>query len=399
MQDIEFTVERGKLYLLQTRTGKRTAAAAVRIATEMVDEGLIDATQAVLRVRAEQLDQLLHPVIDPRRSRDADLHRAAGESRRRERHRRVRSRRRRAARARAANAVILVRDETTPEDFHGIVAARAVLTARGGMTSHAAVVARGMGKCAVVGCKDIDVDRRAPPLQRRTARRSPRATGSRSTARPGSVFAGDLPTMPSEVVQRHSRNAAARRSAPSYQSFARLLGWADEVRTLRVRANADTPRDARIARGFGAEGIGLCRTEHMFFEGDRITAMREMIVARDEGGRRRALAKLLPMQRADFEGIFEAMDGLPGHDPAARSAAARVPAARRRGEQAARAHARASPRAELTRIVESLRETNPMLGHRGCRLGITYPEITEMQGRAIFEAAVRAKRRGHRRTS
>ena len=294
-------------------------------------------------------------------------------------------------RAARGEHVILVRDETTPEDFHGIVAARAVLTARGGMTSHAAVVARGMGKCAVVGCKDIQVD---VEHRRFTVGAVVVAEGDWITVdgATGNVYRGDLPTTPSEVVQviRGSRDA---RSAPNYRAFARLLQWADGTRRLRVRANADTPHDARIARGFGAEGIGLCRTEHMFFEGDRITAMREMIIARDEGGRRRALAKLLPMQRADFEGIFEAMDGLPVTirllDPPLHEF---LP----HGGEESKLLARTLgiPRAELAHIVESLRETNPMLGHRGCRLGITYPEITEMQGRAIFEAAVKAKRRG-----
>jgi pyruvate,orthophosphate dikinase len=287
--------------------------------------------------------------------------------------------------------VILVRDETTPEDFHGIVAARAVLTARGGMTSHAAVVARGMGKCAVVGAKDLHVDLEKRQFSTKDVLIS---EGDWLTVdgATGKVFKGDLPTTPSEVVQviRGMRGAEA---APTYSSFARLLGWADETRRLRVRANADTPADARIARGFGAEGIGLCRTEHMFFEGDRITAMREMIVARDETGRRRALAKLLPIQRADFEGIFEAMSGLPVTirllDPPLHEF---LP----HGGEESKLLARTLDlsRAELAHIIESLRETNPMLGHRGCRLGITYPEITEMQGRAIFEAAVRVKRRG-----
>jgi pyruvate,orthophosphate dikinase len=259
------------------------------------------------------------------------------------------------------------------------------------MTSHAAVVARGMGKCAVVGCKDIQVD---VEHRRFTVGAVVVAEGDWITVdgATGNVYRGDLPTTPSEVVQviRGSRDA---RSAPNYRAFARLLQWADGTRRLRVRANADTPHDARIARGFGAEGIGLCRTEHMFFEGDRITAMREMIIARDEGGRRRALAKLLPMQRTDFEGIFEAMDGLPVTirllDPPLHEF---LP----HGGEESKLLARTLgiPRAELAHIVESLRETNPMLGHRGCRLGITYPEITEMQGRAIFEAAVKAKRRG-----
>jgi pyruvate,orthophosphate dikinase len=294
-------------------------------------------------------------------------------------------------RAAAGDAVILIREETTPEDFHGLVAARAVLTSRGGMTSHAAVVARGMGKCAVVGCKAMIVDheRRACTMNGIAIQEGDWLTLDGST---GNVYAGDLPTTPSEVVQV-IRGTLARSRAPAFQSFERLLGWADEVRTLKVRANADTPADARIARSFGAEGIGLCRTEHMFFEGDRITAMREMIVARDEGGRRRALAKLLPMQRLDFEGIFEAMSGLPVTirllDPPLHEF---LP----HGGEESKLLARTLgvSRAELAHVVESLRETNPMLGHRGCRLGITYPEITEMQGRAIFEAALRAKRRG-----
>ena len=390
MQDIEFTVERGRLYLLQTRTGKRTAAAAVRIATEMVDEGLINPRTAVQRVAPEQLDQLLHPVIDAGvraiplcTGLPASPGAASGVA--------VFDPDVAEQRAATGEQVILVRDETTPEDFHGIVAARAVLTARGGMTSHAAVVARGMGKCAVVGCKEIHVDaeHRRFDVGAESVAEGDWITVDGAT---GNVYRGDLPTTPSEIVQviRGMRNA---KTAPSYQSFARLLGWADETRRLRVRANADTPNDARIARGFGAEGIGLCRTEHMFFEGDRITAMREMIVARDESGRRRALAKLLPIQRADFEGIFEAMNGLPVtirlldpplHEFLPHGGEESKLLARTLGMQ----------RAELSRIVESLRETNPMLGHRGCRLGITYPEITEMQGRAIFEAAVRAKRRG-----
>jgi pyruvate,orthophosphate dikinase len=390
MQDLEFTVERGKLFLLQTRTGKRTAAAAVRIARDMVSEGLIDKIEAVRRVPAGQLDQLLHPIIDPSiratplclglpASPGAASGRAVFDPDTAEQ------------RAHAGESVILVRDETTPEDFHGIVAARAVLTARGGMTSHAAVVARGMGKCAVVGCKELEVD-----LQHRSfnVNGTVIAEGDWLTldGATGRVFAGDLSTIPSEVVRVTSGTMSASQ-APLYQSYSELLGWADEVRTLRVRANADTPRDARIARSFGAEGIGLCRTEHMFFEGDRITAMREMIVAREEGGRRRALSKLLPMQRADFEGIFEAMDGLPVTirllDPPLHEF---LP----HGGEETKLLARTLDiaRADLNRIIESLRETNPMLGHRGCRLGISYPEITEMQGRAILEAAVRAMRRG-----
>jgi pyruvate,orthophosphate dikinase len=390
MQDIEFTVERGKLYLLQTRTGKRTAAAAVRIAREMVDEGLISRGEAVNRVVADHLDQLLHPIIDPQaRARPlcAGLPASPGAAAGRAVFDPDVAERQNAA----GEAVILVREETTPEDFHGIVAARAVLTARGGMTSHAAVVARGMGKCAVVGCKElqIDIERRTFQVNGTTVTEGDWITLDGATGR---VFIGDLPTIPSEIVRVTSGALAASR-APMYQAFSDVLGWADEVRHLRVRANADTPKDARVARQFGAEGIGLCRTEHMFFEGDRITAMREMIVARDESGRRRALAKLLPMQRSDFEGIFEAMAGYPVTirllDPPLHEF---LPHG---GEESKlRARTLGIPRDELNRIVESLRETNPMLGHRGCRLGITYPEITEMQARAIFEAAVRASRRG-----
>ena len=390
MQDLEFTVERGTLFLLQTRTGKRTAAASVRIARDMVDEGLIDHATAVQRVNAAQLDQLLHPVIDPGARATplvtglpASPGAASGVA--------VFDPDEAEIRASRGDAVILVREETTPEDFHGMVAARAVLTTRGGMTSHAAVVARGMGKCAIVGARDIIVD---------ADKREFRANGTvvnegdwiTLDGASGRVFVGDLPTVPSEVVRVTQGELAANR-APVFQAYSRVLGWADEVRRLKVRANADTPKDARQARGFGAEGIGLCRTEHMFFEGDRIHAMREMIVARDEGGRRRALARLLPMQRADFEAIFEAMNGYPVNirllDPPLHEF---LPHGGEESKLLARQlHV---PKADLARIVESLRETNPMLGHRGCRLGITYPEITEMQGRAIFEAAVRARKRG-----
>jgi pyruvate,orthophosphate dikinase len=390
MQDIEFTVERGTLYLLQTRTGKRTAAAAIRIADEMVAEGLISQREAVLRVDAEQLDQLLHPVIDPGARAEeiatglpASPGAASGQA--------VFDPDVAEQRAAEGIRVILVRDETTPEDFHGIVAARAVLTARGGMTSHAAVVARGMGKCAIVGCKEMEVDlqHRSFKVNGTTINEGEWITLDGATGR---VFSGDLPTIPSDVVRVLSGQMRGSDSRV-YVTYARLLSWADEARTLQVRANADTPQDARVARNFGAEGIGLCRTEHMFFEGDRITGMREMIVARDEGGRRRALAKLLPMQRGDFEGIFEAMDGCPVNirllDPPLHEF---LPHG---GEDTKRlARTLGLSREELNRIVESLRETNPMLGLRGCRLGIVYPEITEMQGRAIFEAAVRAKRRG-----
>ena len=390
MQDLEFTVERGKLFLLQTRTGKRSAAAAVRIAHAMVDEGLITPKEALTRVHPQQLDQLLHPVIDPAvrsspiatglpASPGAASGIAVFDPDVAERL------------AAAGEGVVLVREETIADDFRAIVASRAVLTARGGMTSHAAVVARGMGKCAVVGCKDIviDADKRQFAVNGKVVDEGQWITVDGASGR---VFEGKLPTVPSEVV-RVTNGSMRSEDAPIYRSFARLLGWADEARRLKVRANADTPKDARVARAFGAEGIGLCRTEHMFFEGDRITAMREMIVARDEAGRRRALAKLLPMQRMDFEGIFDAMNGFPVTirllDPPLHEF---LP----HGGEETKLLARTLglTRVELMHIVDGLRETNPMLGHRGCRLGVTYPEITEMQGRAIFEAAVRAARRG-----
>jgi len=390
MQDLEFTVERGKLFLLQTRNGKRTAAAALRIARDMVNESLITPNEAVMRVPAHQLDQLLHPVIDAGQRApvickglpaspgaasgiavfDAD------------------TAERRAARG---DSVILVRDETTPEDFHGMVVARAVLTARGGMTSHAAVVCRGMGKCAVVGVPTmmVDAEGRQFRVGEIIVREGDWITVDGAT---GNVYLGELQTVPSEVM-RVINGTIRPEQAPVYLAFREVLEWADQSRRLRVRANADTPKDARIARAFGAEGIGLCRTEHMFFEGDRINAVREMILAHDESGRRRALAKLLPMQRSDFESIFEAMNGFPVNirllDPPLHEF---LPHGGEEMKMLARQLG--VSREELLRVVDSLRETNPMLGHRGARLLVTYPEITEMQARAIFEAAVKAKRRG-----
>jgi len=379
VQDIEFTFERGKLYMLQTRRAQRTGIAAVRVAVEMAAEGLISQDEAVQRVPPQDLDQLFHPMVDPRASvtvlakgLPASPGAATGEV--------VFDADEAEALKKKGRDVILVRPETSPEDFHGIVAARAVLTARGGMTSHAAVVARGMGKTCVVGAKDLDVDPAAGRF---------RANG-RAVKR-GQVITVDGTT--GRVIL-----GAAKLVLPKVGAhFAKLMGWADERRRLRVRANADTPADARRAREFGAEGVGLCRTEHMFFEGDRITAMREMIVAADEAGRRRALAKLLPMQRDDFEGIFEAMAGLPVTirllDPPLHEFLPHT-----REEIAALAKGLKIPAAQLERTVDGLREANPMLGHRGCRLGVTYPEITEMQARAIFEAAGRVAGRGKKVT-
>jgi pyruvate, orthophosphate dikinase len=379
VQDIEFTFEHGRLFMLQTRRAQRTGLAAVRSAVEMVDEGLITPDEAVQRVPPQDLDQLFHPMVDPRASvtvvakgLPASPGAAMGEA--------VFDADEAEALAKQGRKVILIRPETSPEDFHGIVAAQAVLTARGGMTSHAAVVARGMGKTCVVGATDIDVDPQAGRL---------RANGR--VVKKGQVITVDGTT--GRVIL-----GAAKLVEPKVGAhYSKLMGWADERRRLRVRANADIPADAQRAREFGAEGIGLCRTEHMFFEGDRITAMREMIVAPDEPGRRSALAKLLPMQRADFEGLFEAMSPHPVTirllDPPLHEFLPHGKA-----EVGGLARAMNLSAAVLERLVASLVEANPMLGHRGCRLGITYPEITEMQARAIFEAACRVVSRGKKVT-
>jgi len=379
VQDIEFTFEHGRLFMLQTRRAQRTGLAAVRSAVEMVDDGLITADEAVQRVPPQDLDQLFHPMVDPRASvtvvakgLPASPGAAMGEA--------VFDADEAEALAKRGRKVILIRPETSPEDFHGIVAAQAVLTARGGMTSHAAVVARGMGKTCVVGATDIEVDPQAGRM---------RANGR--VVKQGQVITVDGTT--GRVLL-----GAAKLVEPKVGvHYTKLMAWADERRRLRVRANADIPADAQRAREFGAEGIGLCRTEHMFFEGDRITAMREMIVAPDEPGRRTALAKLLPMQRADFEGLFEAMSGYPVTirllDPPLHEFLPHGKA-----EVAGLARAMNVPVARLERLVASLVEANPMLGHRGCRLGITYPEITEMQARAIFEAACRVVSRGKKVT-
>ena len=368
MQDIEFTVERGRLWMLQTRSGKRTAKASIRVAVEMAQEGLISQAEAILRVEPGALDQLLHPTLDPKALREvltrglpASPGAASGAivldaltaERRKEQGR----------------AVILVRTETSPEDIAGMHAAVGILTARGGMTSHAAVVARGMGRPCVSGAGSISVD-----LGARTIRIGPRTLheGDIITidGASGEVMAGRVPTVEPELAG----------------DFATLMGWADQHRRMRVRANAETPEDCRVARGFGAEGIGLCRTEHMFFEPSRITAVREMILAEDADGRRAALARLLPEQRADFEAIFRIMNGLPVTirllDPPLHEFLPQHDA--EFDEVAAASGVRVET---LRRRAAELHEANPMLGHRGCRLGITFPEIYEMQARAIFEAA------------
>ena len=375
VQDVEFTFEHYQLYMLQTRRAQRTGAAAVRIAVEMVGEGLITEDEAIQRIPPQDLDQLFHPMVDPKASvtvlakgLPASPGAAIGEV--------VFDADEAEELKKKGHDVILVRPETSPEDFHGIVAARAVLTARGGMTSHAAVVARGMGKTCVVGAQELDVDPAAGRFRvnGRAVKRGQIITVDGTTGR---VLLGAVKLVTPKVGK----------------DYETLMAWADARRRLRVRANADIPTDAKRAREFGAEGVGLCRTEHMFFEGDRITLMREMIVAPDEAGRRRALAKLLPIQRRDFEGIFAAMEGLPVTirllDPPLHEFLPHT-----REEIAPLAKRLKIPAAQLERLVHSLVEANPMLGHRGCRLGITHPEITEMQARAIFEAACHVVGRG-----
>ncbi|HVM81274.1 MAG TPA: pyruvate, phosphate dikinase [Stellaceae bacterium] len=368
MQDIEFTVQQGRLYMLQTRTGKRTAPAALKIAVEMAGEGLIRKEEAVARIDPAALDQLLHPTLDPKapktvlaRGLPASPGAASGIA--------VFSADEAEAKATKGAAVILVRLETSPEDIHGMHAAKGIVTARGGMTSHAAVVARGMGRPCVAGAGDLRIDTKAGTFSvaGQTVRAGDVITINGST---GEVMLGEVPTIQPELSG----------------DFATLMGWADAIRRLGVRANADTPEDARMARRFGAEGIGLCRTEHMFFNEERITAVREMIMADDAEGRRKALAKILPMQRGDFIEIFRIMKGLPVTirllDPPLHEF---LPKTDAELEQIAKATGK--PLSAIRQSASALHETNPMLGHRGCRLAITAPEIYEMQARAIFEAA------------
>ena len=369
MQDIEFTVEQAKLWMLQTRSGKRTAKAALKIAVDMANEGLITREEAIARVEASALDQLLHPTLDPQAPRDviakglpASPGAASGKA--------VFDADTAEKMAGAGEAVILIRTETSPEDIHGMHAARGILTARGGMTSHAAVVARGMGRPCVSGAGSIAISARDKVMRvgGREVHEGDLLTIDGAT---GEVMAGEVPTVQPELSG----------------DFGTLMGWADAVRRLKVRTNADTPGDARTAREFGAEGIGLCRTEHMFFDAERITAVRQMILAEDEAGRRVALDRLLPEQRGDFVGIFTAMAGLPVTirllDPPLHEFLPHEEA-----EFAEVARASGLDVEQLKRRAAELHEFNPMLGHRGCRLGVTYPEIYEMQARAIFEAAI-----------
>jgi pyruvate,orthophosphate dikinase len=385
MQDLEFTIQSGTLYMLQCRSAKRAARAAVRVAVEMVAEGLISREEAVLRVEPQGVDQLLHPTLDPSapkkllaRGLPASPGAASGYI--------VFSADEAERRGGQGKPVVLVRTETSPEDIHGMKAARGVLTARGGMTSHAAVVARGMGKPCVAGVSALAVntpaqtvtislyDDAARPAGRLTLKAGDLVTIDGGT---GCVYEGAVPTV----------------NASLSGQFAELMGWADAVRTMKVRANADTPLDARTARAFGAEGIGLCRTEHMFFDDERIEAMREMILAGDARDRTAALAKLLPYQREDFAGIFREMHGLPVTirllDPPLHEFLPTEPAQLERIAQAM-----GLPLATIAQRAKELYEYNPMLGHRGCRLAVTYPEIYAMQARAILEAAALVAREG-----
>ena len=372
MQDLEFTIQEGRLWMLQTRVGKRNGAAAIQMAVDMCKSGLISKKEAIMRVKPQQIDELLHPMIDPKAEAqkhilakglpagpgagtgkivftadDAEQWGKRGEK------------------------VILVRNETSPEDVHGMHAAEAILTAKGGMTSHAALVARGWGKCCIVGCAalNIKLESKTLSVDGITLKEGDWITLNGTK---GNVYQGSLPLLPADPEQN--------------KAYKQLMKWADEMRTLGIRTNADTPRDASIARAFGAEGIGLTRTEHMFFDPQRIKAMREMIVAENEEGRRKAVMKLLPFQREDFTGILEAMKGLPVTirllDPPLHEFVGLNEA-----QTAELAAELGIPKAKLEGRIAQLHELNPMLGHRGCRLGITYPEISEMQARAIFEAA------------
>ncbi|MBI2347849.1 MAG: pyruvate, phosphate dikinase [Deltaproteobacteria bacterium] len=397
MQDTEFTIENDRLWLLQTRAGKRTGFAAVRIAVDMVEERIISKEQAVLRIEPDQLNQLLRPIFD-----QADKDRAAKEGR-------ILARGLPAGPGAAAGRivfhaedaeawkkrgerVILCRVETSPDDIRGMDAAQGILTARGGMTSHAALVARQMGKICVAGCEAVNIDYagRKMHIDGSVLKEGDWLSVDGTT---GEVIKGELKTLPSEVLQVLIGRTLEPQTSRVYRQFSRLMKWADRVRKIGIRTNTDQPDQARVAMAFGAEGIGLCRTEHMFFEGKRIDAVREMILAEDEAGRRRALKKLLPMQKEDFKGILEIMGSLPVTirtlDPPLHEFLPKTEA-----EIVELAGIMSIPIETLKNKVDVLHEFNPMLGHRGCRLAISYPEITEMQAQAIFEAACELRLEG-----
>ena len=375
MQDIEFTIQEGKLYILQTRNGKRTAPAAVRIAVELVKEGFISQEEALMRVDPKSLDQLLHPTFDPKEKKEVitkGLPASPGAATGRV----VFTADEAEAWAAKGEEVILVRIETSPEDIGGMNVAEGILTTRGGMTSHAAVVARGMGTACVAGAGEVKIDYKTKIMKigSKTFKEGDWISLDGSL---GEVYSGKLKTVSAELSG----------------DFGKLMVWADKIRTMKVRTNADTPNDSKVAIKFGAEGIGLCRTEHMFFEGDRIIAVREMILANDKAGREKALAKLLPIQREDFEGIFREMNGLPVTvrllDPPLHEFLPHEDANQKQMADVLKVSVET-----VKQKVNSLHEFNPMLGHRGCRLAITYPEIYAMQTRAIIEAAIIVKKQG-----
>jgi pyruvate,orthophosphate dikinase len=393
MQDMEFTIQRGVLYMLQTRNGKRTGKAALKIAVDMVEERLITKKEALLRVEPDQLNQLLRPIFNPAEYKKAAvLAQGLGAGPGAASGRIAFTAADAEAYARGGDPVILVRHETSPEDIKGMRAALGILTARGGQTSHAALVARQMGKVCIVGCGSLAIDYKGGALVAggRTLREGDFLSIDGTT---GKVLDGAVATRPSLVLQALFEGSAEAQASDDFRLFSKLMTWADEFRTLGVWTNADQPDQAEQAVKFGAEGIGLCRTEHMFFGGDRIDAVREMILADDTDGRKAALAKLLPMQRGDFQGIFEAMGGRPATirllDPPLHEFLPHTDA------EIADLSAKTGVAAERLRAkVEALHEFNPMLGHRGCRLGVTYPEIYEMQVQAILEAACAVAKAG-----
>ena len=393
IQDMEFTIQKGRLWMLQTRVGQRTGFAQLRIAVEMVEEGLISEEEALMRVDPNALNQVLRPVFDHNKKREATilakgLNAGPGAASGRI----VFHSEDAAEWVKRKEKVLLVRMETTADDIKGMNAAEGILTARGGMTSHAALVARQMGKICVVGCGDleIDVEKREMRINGRILHEGDYLSIDGTT---GEVLLGEIQTIPSEILQVLIEESRRPEDSEVYGLYTKLLTWADQTRRLKVRANVDQPDQCRVARAFGAEGIGLCRTEHMFFDGDRIRSVREMILTEDETGRRKAISKLLSMQKEDFMGIFHAMDGLPVTirtlDPPLHEF---LPHVEEEIESLAR-----EMNVSFSKVkgkVESLKEFNPMLGFRGCRLGILYPEITEMQARAIFEAAAECIRKG-----
>ena len=397
MQDLEFTVQNGKLWMLQTRTGKRTGMAAIRIGFEMVNEGLITPQEALMRIEPEQLNQLLRPIFNREEKEKAigeghllakGLNAGPGAATGK-----IAFNARTAINmAQSGEEVILVRIETSPEDIKGMNAAVGILTAHGGMTSHAALVARQMGKVCVAGCGELNINYETGEMKvaGRTYREGDWISIDGSA---GQVIDGRIKTLPSEIIQVLVDHTLDASKSEVYPIYSKLMKWADDERRLKIRTNADQPDQCRVARAFGAEGIGLCRTEHMFFGGERIMAVREMILADDTEGRRQALAKLLPMQREDFLGIFRVMDGLPVTirtlDPPLHEFLPHTD-----DEIGGLAEDMEKSFGKIKAKVESLHEANPMLGHRGCRLGNVYPEITEMQARAIFEAAVTAAKEG-----